>query len=328
MKFSIIVPIYKVEEFLVECIESVLNQNYEDFELILVDDGSPDKCPQICDSYAKQDERIVVVHKSNGGIVSARAAGVAVAKGGYVVCLDGDDYLDFDYLNTFKRAIDRYNPDIVCCGAHYVSLDKVEDVPILQFNGFYDRKKMEKEIFPYAIHHEDVTYFPPSLWAKAFKLDLYQQQQLVNSKIKIGEDGACVIPCIINAQSISVIDYCGYNYRQNCLSMTKSKKAFDLYGPIDVYNHIKSRVDLSSFDFEQQLNRKLVHDLFTVAVSQFNKKDSNKNIKKEIKNALSNEMYSNAVQNAHFKRSFKAKIMHFSLKHNFMFLLKIYSRMR
>ena len=81
MIFSVIVPIYKVEKYLVSCIESVLNQSFADFELILVDDGSPDNCPKICDEYAEKDGRIKVIHKENGGLVSARKACIKIAKG-------------------------------------------------------------------------------------------------------------------------------------------------------------------------------------------------------------------------------------------------------
>ena len=93
MFFSVIVPIYKVEKYLTRCIESVLEQSFSDYELILVDDGSPDACPGICDRYAEKDGRIRVIHKENGGLVSARQAGIRVAAGEYVFNLDGDDAL-------------------------------------------------------------------------------------------------------------------------------------------------------------------------------------------------------------------------------------------
>ena len=90
---SILVPIYNVEAYLIRCIESVLSQDFEDYELILVDDGSPDHCPQICDEYATRDKRIKVIHKANGGLVSARLAGFQQAKSKYIMFLDSDDWL-------------------------------------------------------------------------------------------------------------------------------------------------------------------------------------------------------------------------------------------
>lgn len=92
MRFSIIVPVYKVEKYLPECVESILNQNFDNFELILVDDGSPDGCPKMCDAYAERDSRIKVVHKQNGGLSDARNAGLEASKGEYVLFVDGDDF--------------------------------------------------------------------------------------------------------------------------------------------------------------------------------------------------------------------------------------------
>lgn len=93
VKISILVPIYKVEKYLRRCVDSVLSQDFKEYELILVDDGSPDSCPRICDEYAKADGRIHVIHKQNGGLVSARLAGFQVAQGDYIMFLDSDDYL-------------------------------------------------------------------------------------------------------------------------------------------------------------------------------------------------------------------------------------------
>ena len=99
-KVSVIVPIYNVEKYLRRCIDSILNQSYKDYELILVDDGSPDNCPAICDEYAENDDRIVVIHKLNGGLSDARNAGLDIAKGEYIYFCDSDDYIDKEFLST------------------------------------------------------------------------------------------------------------------------------------------------------------------------------------------------------------------------------------
>ena len=92
-KISVIVPVYKVEAYLPRCVESLLSQTYKDFEIILVDDGSPDTCPAMCDAYAKKYSNIHVLHKENGGLSDARNAGVTIAKGEYVTFVDSDDYV-------------------------------------------------------------------------------------------------------------------------------------------------------------------------------------------------------------------------------------------
>ena len=104
--FSIIIPIYNVEKYLVQCIESVLNQDYDDYELILVDDGSPDNCGEICDSYLNKNSNIRVIHKKNGGISDARNTGLKEAKGDYVIFIDSDDYIcDNHFLLKLAKVI-------------------------------------------------------------------------------------------------------------------------------------------------------------------------------------------------------------------------------
>lgn len=113
---SVIVPVYKVEKYLAICIESIMKQTYKDFELILVDDGSPDKCPQLCDKYAEKYSNIMVLHKTNGGLSEARNYGVAFAKGEYITFVDSDDYVSNDYLENLISLLDRYNAEIAVTG--------------------------------------------------------------------------------------------------------------------------------------------------------------------------------------------------------------------
>ena len=110
---SVIIPVYNVKEYLKRCIDSVLIQTYKNMEIILVDDGSPDKCPQICDEWAKKDERIIVVHKENGGLVSARKMGISVATGEYIGYVDGDDWIESEYLEKQMIAIRETGADVV-----------------------------------------------------------------------------------------------------------------------------------------------------------------------------------------------------------------------
>lgn len=113
---SVIVPVYKVEKYLPNCIESVQRQSYFKWELILVDDGSPDGCPRICDEYASHDDRIKVIHKENGGLSSARNAGLEIFKGDYITFLDSDDFWHQDFLETLMAICVDNNADIAQCG--------------------------------------------------------------------------------------------------------------------------------------------------------------------------------------------------------------------
>lgn len=113
MLISIIIPVYKVEEYLHRCIDSVLEQSFSDYEIILVDDGSPDNCPSICDRYCEKDKRITVIHKENGGLSDARNSGLKIAKGEYVLFLDSDDYYLKGSLDVISRFLNVDKPDIL-----------------------------------------------------------------------------------------------------------------------------------------------------------------------------------------------------------------------
>lgn len=112
---SIIVPVYKTEQYIKKCIDSLINQTYTNLEIILVDDGSPDGCPQICDEYAAKDKRIRVIHKENGGLSDARNCGLDSALGGYVAFVDSDDYVAENYVAYLVGLAERHDADIACC---------------------------------------------------------------------------------------------------------------------------------------------------------------------------------------------------------------------
>lgn len=120
-KISVIVPIYKVEAYIDRCIESIINQTYHNLEIILVDDGSPDQCPEICDEWAKKDKRIRVIHKKNGGLSDARNVGLAAAKGDYISFVDSDDWIEPDFISVLYTELINANADISACGVDYVS---------------------------------------------------------------------------------------------------------------------------------------------------------------------------------------------------------------
>lgn len=121
MKISIIVPVYNIENYISKCIESLVLQNYDDMEIILVDDGSQDNSPHICDNWASKYKNIQVIHKSNGGLSSARNAGMQVANGRYILFIDGDDYLECDTIETLVNIIEKTKADIIQFGYEEVN---------------------------------------------------------------------------------------------------------------------------------------------------------------------------------------------------------------
>lgn len=150
MKLSIIVPVYKVEQYLPRCIESILAQTFTDFELILVDDGSPDKCPEICDSYARQDSRVRVLHKKNGGLSDARNAGLEIAQGEYLGFVDSDDSITPDMYRHLMELVQTHDADIAACGILYVNLEgePISQAPSVPVKTIYQREDFIHQFYP------------------------------------------------------------------------------------------------------------------------------------------------------------------------------------
>ncbi len=326
--FSIIVPIYKVELYLKECIESLLAQTYGNFELILVDDGSPDNSPAICDSYAEKDKRILVVHKENGGVVSARNEGCRVATGEYVCCIDGDDWVSPDYLEAFATVIIAQKPDVVCNGYVRAYEDRQKAVKLPHRFGYYDKKQIENEIFPFLIASENLSVFMPMVWGKAIKRELFVPRQLaVSPENKIGEDGACSRACLYSAESLYVLDGCTYFYRQTPTGAMSRKRVYSWKDPKLVATYLKDQIDISQFDFQEQLYRIVLHELFWVTVSQFNRQESYRVIVNDIKKQIKEPIYRQAISRCRFKRRM-GKIAVFAFRYKLFFLFALWNRIK
>lgn len=323
--FSVVVPVYGVEKYLSQCVQSIQNQTYQNLEIILVDDGSPDACPAMCDALAQIDSRIRVIHKTNGGLVSARKAGAIVASGDYVCCVDSDDEIASDYIERMAEVGNQFRPEMICSGLSWVSETERKDHPLKNRVGYYSRQDIEKEIFPELIQTVNAGYFSPNLCGKAIKTDLYRRQQLcVDDGLKIGEDGACTIPCVYHAQSMYILPECKYYYRSSDSSMTKSRKAFAWNGPKLIAEHLQNQVDMSRFDFQEQLYRKIVHELFTVVKSQFNREDPYGRIVADVREHLQEPLYVEAIQKSTFQ-SFSGRMALWALKYKMFWIIKLFN---
>ena len=129
---SIIVPVYKVEDYLSRCVKSLIKQTYRNIEIILVDDGSPDRCPELCDFWVEQDDRIRVIHKKNGGLSDARNAGVSIAKGEYIIFVDSDDWVDDTFVESLY--LGAYNTHSDICECEIIKTDEMKKSLFLKGN--------------------------------------------------------------------------------------------------------------------------------------------------------------------------------------------------
>lgn len=214
MRFSIVVPIFNTEKFIDECIQSVLNQTYDDYELILVDDGSTDKSGLICDEYAKKYAQIKVFHKENSGQIDSRNKGVMEARGDYIVFLDSDDLLDSNALKTIHEKINQYNCDMVIYSIdrfHYssesIGFDKRKDMVIS------DIKILSKIL----LSSEEYN----SVCRKAIKACFLHNMNFIDYlSVRYGEDLLQTLDILSQNPKTVIINDVLYYYRQNPVSIT------------------------------------------------------------------------------------------------------------
>lgn len=223
---SIIVPAYNIKEFISPCLDSILQQSFTDFEVILVDDGSTDGTASICDVYAGRDDRIKVIHKKNGGLVSARKAGILASRGEYVGYVDGDDWIKEDMFQSLCEAAVKESADMVICD--FISAGENLSVPISHNmpGGIYEKDRLEEEIYPVMLSHGEFFHFGfyPAVWCKLFRKEILLENQLaVNDNIKMGEDVACFYPCLLDTEKIVYLkeNYL-YFYRMRDTSISHS----------------------------------------------------------------------------------------------------------
>jgi len=221
---SVLVPIFRIEKYLPKCIDSLLDQSFVNFELILVNDGSPDSCPEICDDYSKIDSRIKVIHKENGGLVSARKEGLKHAVGKYISFVDGDDWVDKYYLDTLFKLAEINCADLVVTG-HFREFDGKTETIKPRKAGIYNASEIESLIIPKAIYngkfceHDISTY----LWNKLFRRELLNDVLFdVPNEIVMGEDAAITYSYLSISKSLVISEIPLYYYRQRHDSIVKS----------------------------------------------------------------------------------------------------------
>ena len=205
-KISVIVPVYKVEPYLDKCVSSIVNQTYKNLEIILVDDGSPDNCPAMCDAWAEKDSRIRVMHKTNGGLSDARNAGMAVATGELMAFVDSDDWIVPDMYEYLYQRLTEDNSDIAACGVQMVWEDKTPSRALTREGSCV----LNQEEAMQAIIEE--SWLKQPVWYKLYKTALVRD--ILFPKGKYHEDVFWSYQAVGRAQRVSVSDHIGYYYLQ------------------------------------------------------------------------------------------------------------------
>lgn len=226
---SVIVPVYNVEFYLRQCLDSIVNQTYGNLEIILVDDGSTDTSGKICDDYAAADRRVRVLHKENGGQISARKAAISIASGAYVAYVDADDWID---LNTYEQVLDELQgkwPDVAVF-SYVEEYQTGSDVYHSTFpSGYYDKARIDREIYPNIFRNPLFSRqgIPPYLVVKLVKLELLQKSQLsVYPNVTFCEDDICTVHTLLLMRSMVIIDKPFYHYRKRAASSVSDDFSF------------------------------------------------------------------------------------------------------
>jgi len=217
---SVIVPIYNVAPYLDQCIQSICGQTYRDIEIILVDDGSTDNSLTICEKYRAKDNRIKIIHKENGGLVSARKAGLQIATGAFIGWVDGDDWIDPNHFEEMVSAQKELDSDLVAAG-HFVDtafgMTKVH-------NNIASGQYSREELLPKLIYSGDFFEFglQPYIWSKLIRSDIIKPIEMeIENTVEIGEDVLAVYPAAMESDRIRVTNICTYHYVQHSGSMLR-----------------------------------------------------------------------------------------------------------
>ena len=230
MKISIIIPVYNAEKYLNECIASACKQTFRNLEIILVDDGSKDNSLEICKSWAARDERILVIHKENGGVSSARNTGLEAATGDYIAFLDSDDYLDPDIFQKAAEIIEKQNgaPCLYKFGFSVLKDEQRSPGPELHCDGITREELLSYAIYPNSKKHALGNFFR-AVWASLFDARILRAEGIrFPEDIYLGEDALFMMRYLKHVETARIIDSRGYNYRILDTSAVHRYKA-DLY---------------------------------------------------------------------------------------------------
>lgn len=261
-KVSIIVPCYKVEQYLDRCVESLIRQSLDDIEIILVDDGSPDSVPEMCDRWAERDTRIRVVHKKNEGLGMACNSGLEIATGEYVAFVDSDDWVEPETYETMYNSAQKYNAQIVFCGIRRVN-EKGEKTAMYRAKTMtvYDTPEKIAAFSLDMIASEPSSPIERRIPMSA-KIVLYERKKILENNIRfenekkfISEDLIFNLDCLSYASCIVEISEIYYNYFINQNSITQTFHSDRFVKIIDLRNELLSRYHDMPADFTNRVNR-------------------------------------------------------------------------
>lgn len=273
---SVVIPVFKVEKYLTRCLKSVINQTYQNLEIIIVDDGSPDNCPQICDEYKKKDKRIKVIHKINEGLSAARNDGIKIASGNYITFIDSDDFISKFFIEELYSNIKKNDCDISICSQKLINeLQNVSDIKEKHDAIVYNHNEAIKLM----LYQKKINN---SAWGKLYKFYLFDNIEYPAGKIY--EDIATTYKLFLKANKIclSSCHYYYYTLRSNSISKKFNEKSFDILENIKTQEYdlkkykifdkaLKSRKLNANFFIIRQIDKKKYINKYTEIINEIKK---------------------------------------------------------
>ncbi len=251
---SVIVPIYNVEKYLRQCLDSVLSQTYKNIEVIMVDDGSPDGCGIICDEYASRYANFKVIHKENAGLGMARNTGLEHVTGEYVMFLDSDDYIDKNLIEILYKNIYEKKVDVCKCGFRRINDDGLTSSERKYDDEFFPGIRAKTEFLPRLIGSapNKKDSFEMSVWASLYKVEHIKNHNICfpSERELHAEDMVFNIEYMQYAKGVCVISDIGYNYRINMISLTTIYHPEMFEKCIKFYNYVKDRLESLGYGVE------------------------------------------------------------------------------
>lgn len=327
---SVIIPVYNVEKYLRQCVDSVLTQTYKNIEVILVDDGSLDNCPEICEDYAKQNENVKVIHKENAGLGMARNTGLEYVSGNYVTFLDSDDFWDEDFVQKLISALEENDADTV----------KTIFRRVNENSEFISEEKIQSEVYsdnvktsflPRLIGSdvEKRDSLPMSACCTLYSVDLLKENKILfhSERELISEDIIFNLDYFSIPQKVVLSDYIGYNYRTNQKSLTTTYKEerFDmckaLYFKEKEVLEQKGLWDICKYRLSRQFFVNLRVCLDQIQRSALSEKEKTQKTKKLCNDDFVKDLIKNYPVN---KLQFKPRIFLYLVKFQFVRILNIY----
>ena len=228
-KISVIVPVYNVDKFLDRCLISITRQTLKDLEIILVDDGSPDNSPQMCEEWAKKDNRIRVIHKENGGLGFARNSGMEIATGEFIAFVDSDDYIEFDMYEKLYQEAEESDSDIVYSGFNYIASNGqktvfTENEKTVYWEGPQQVRGFALDMMASGPYEKATRKYEMSVWRAIYKRDILVRNNIIfhSERDVLSEDIVFDEELFHHVNKIAHIPFAFYNYCQNNGSLTKT----------------------------------------------------------------------------------------------------------